>query len=130
MDINKYVGGKIREFRKKKKVSQAELGKFLGVNQNTVSGYEKGEWEVSNKNLFKLADYFGVKVSDFFPPTVVDDGELERALKHDKEGDLNASDIHLINKIIEKALSLEGHERKELLNSIKVAVEVFEKINK
>ncbi|WP_084822430.1 helix-turn-helix transcriptional regulator [Oceanobacillus sp. E9] len=52
MNINQYVGSQIRKHRKRIKMSQLELGKKLGVNQNTISGYEKGEWEVSYDSLF------------------------------------------------------------------------------
>lgn len=127
MDINKYVGGKIREYRKNKKMNQKELGKLLDVNQNTVSGYENGEWEVSYKNLHKLADFFGISINDFFPPTNAEETELQKALELDGGRDLTSSDINLLNQILDKALTLEGDERKKLLESISFAADIIKK---
>lgn len=128
MEIKKYVGSKIKEFRNKKKMNQTELGKVIGVNQNTVAGYEKGDWEVSYDNLFKLAELFDVSIDDFFPPTKVDYKPIHE-IKNvaDTTSDLEYDDMVLIKKITEKALTLEGDERKELMNNIKLAVEFFDK---
>lgn len=51
---------KICELRKIKKISQAELGKIIGVAQNTLSNWENGNREIDNESLIKLADYFDV----------------------------------------------------------------------
>ncbi len=75
MNINKYVGSKIREYRKKKGMTQAELGEKLGVNQNTISGYENGEREVGYDNLFKIVKLFGISIDDLFPTTTVERSE-------------------------------------------------------
>src|SRR5690625_4299851 len=127
MEIKKFVGSKIREYRKKKKMNQTELGKILGVNQNTVAGYEKGDWEISYDNLFKLADLFEVSIDDFFPETKTDNNTLERISELVGTDQLEYGDMLLIKKITEKALQLEGDDRKELMNNIKLAVEFFEK---
>ncbi|RDW17598.1 hypothetical protein CWR48_13860 [Oceanobacillus arenosus] len=126
MDMNKYVGSKIKEYRKKIKMNQTELGKKLGVNQNTISGYENGEWEVSYENLHKLASLFDIKINDFFPPTT-EKTELQRALELDGGKDLTSSDINLLNQILNKALTMEGNERKRLLESISIAADVIKK---
>lgn len=128
MNINKHVGQKIKEYRKKMGMNQTELGKKLGVKQNTVAGYEKGEWEVSYDNLFKLADIFEISIDDLFPQTKRDDS-LHRALELSDDNDLNTNDMLLIKKITEKALELEGEERKRLMDSIKLAVDFFEKMD-
>ncbi|MFD2046048.1 helix-turn-helix domain-containing protein [Ornithinibacillus salinisoli] len=129
MDINKYVGSKIKEYRKKKGMNQTELGKKLGVAQNTVAGYEKGEWEVSYDNLFKIAEIFDISIDDLFPATKNDNEykALQNASKVAETKDLDYDDMILIKKITEKALSLESDKRKELMDNIKFAVDFFEK---
>ncbi|HEX5519562.1 MAG TPA: helix-turn-helix transcriptional regulator [Candidatus Nitrosocosmicus sp.] len=132
MNINKYVGNKIREYRKKKGMNQTELGKALGVVQGTIAGYEKGEIEVGYNNLFKLVDIFEISVDDLFPSTKSEDNDLlHRALKlADDDGmDLNTDDMLLIKKITEKALELEGDERKKLMDSIRFTIDYFNKMN-
>jgi transcriptional regulator with XRE-family HTH domain len=130
VSINHYVGSKIREYRKKAKMNQTELGKKLGVAQNTVAGYEKGEWEVSYDNLFKLSDIFEISIDDLFPATKSGEGHLQKALEISNEKDLSTDDMLLIKKITEKALTLEGDERKKLMENIKFAVDFFEKMDK
>lgn len=53
---------KLKELRKKKKISQLKLAMDLGMNQNTVSRYENLEREADYATLIKIADYFQVSV--------------------------------------------------------------------
>lgn len=132
MNINEFVGSKIKEYRKKKGMNQTELGKKLGVKQNTVAGYEKGEWEVSYDNLFKLAEIFEISIDDLFPSTTTNENnnELEKALRVANDKDVDTSDMELIKQITEKALSLEGEERRKLMESLQLAVDLFNKLEK
>ena len=54
------IGNTIRELRKEKKMSQSELGKFIGVSQTTVTAWETGRAEPSSTFISKLADLFNV----------------------------------------------------------------------
>src|SRR5699024_9197683 len=72
MDENKlsiYIGSKIKELRKKKKITQNELGKKIGVKNNTISAYERGAISTDQDILFRLADALNVSINDFFPNT-------------------------------------------------------------
>ena len=47
--------------RKKKGISQQELGDFLGVSQSTISSWENGGYsDLDLKIIKKLVDYFSV----------------------------------------------------------------------
>lgn len=72
MDINKYIGEKIRNFRQSKNITQEEVAEFLGVTTQAISRYELGDRKTDNDVLFKLADYFNVSINDFFPPISFD----------------------------------------------------------
>ncbi len=56
---------KIRFLRKKNKMSQAELGKKVGVSNRAVSKWENGESFPSTDTLLSVATVFGVTL-DFF----------------------------------------------------------------
>ncbi|MBR2616145.1 MAG: L-serine ammonia-lyase, iron-sulfur-dependent, subunit alpha [Clostridia bacterium] len=56
---------KIRFLRKKNKLSQAELGKKVGVSNRAVSKWENGESFPSTDTLLSIATVFGVTL-DFF----------------------------------------------------------------
>ncbi len=72
MNINKYIGEKIRSLRQSKNINQDELAEYLGVSTQAVSRYELGDRKTDNDILFKLADYFNISVNDFFPPLKFD----------------------------------------------------------
>lgn len=67
MDINVFIGNKIKELRNAKNITQEEIGEYLGVTSQTVSRYESGKLKTNQDVLFKLAEYFKVSVNDFFP---------------------------------------------------------------
>ncbi len=52
----------LKENRIKKKKTQLEIGKELGIKQRTYCSYEKGEREPNIETLIKLAEYFGITV--------------------------------------------------------------------
>lgn len=53
---------RLKELRKNKNVSLAEVGKAVGVATNTISRYENGKREPKLEMWQKLANYFGVSV--------------------------------------------------------------------
>lgn len=53
---------RLKELRKEKKDTQAELANLMGVNVKTISRWEKGEFEIKPAQAKMLADYFGVSV--------------------------------------------------------------------
>lgn len=53
---------RLKELRKKKKISQLKLALDLNLNQNTISRYENLEREADYDTLIKLANYFDVSI--------------------------------------------------------------------
>ena len=53
---------RLKELRKKKRISQLKLALDLDMNQNTISRYENLEREADYETLIKFADYFGVSL--------------------------------------------------------------------
>lgn len=54
------LGSRIRDLRTKKKMTQEELGKIIGVSKVSVSGYENDTRQPDNAALVKIAEYFNV----------------------------------------------------------------------
>lgn len=50
----------LKTARLAKNLLQKDVAKLLGVTPATYCGWEKGKFEIDNKNLLKLADYFNV----------------------------------------------------------------------
>ncbi len=53
-------GNLVHELRKKKGLTQSELGNILGVSNKTISKWETGATKPSVKVLYKMADFFEV----------------------------------------------------------------------
>lgn len=57
---------RLKELRKKKKISQLKMALDLHMNQNTISRYENMEREADYETLTRFADYFGVSLDYLF----------------------------------------------------------------
>jgi transcriptional regulator with XRE-family HTH domain len=69
-DIYKQIGDKIRELRtslKGKGISQEDLARAMKTTANTISRWETATYKPSISDLEKLARFFGVSLSFFFP---------------------------------------------------------------
>lgn len=66
-EINKYVGMKIKEFRKEKKLTQKELADLVGIKNSAISNYEQGVRIPKRDFLFKVANSLNVSIDEFFP---------------------------------------------------------------
>ena len=53
---------KLKELRKKKKISQQRLAIDLNMKQNTISRYENMERQADYETLVRFADYFDVSL--------------------------------------------------------------------
>lgn len=53
---------RLKELRKKKRLSQLALAMKLNTSQNTISRYETGEREPGIEELVRIADFFQVSV--------------------------------------------------------------------
>jgi transcriptional regulator with XRE-family HTH domain len=64
--IDLLVGSRIRRFRKGRKMSQAQLGKKLGVTFQQVQKYENGKNRVGASRLQMISTALDVPVGQFF----------------------------------------------------------------
>ena len=66
-EINKFVGMKIKEFRKNIKLTQQDLADLVGVKNSAISNYEQGIRIPKRDFLFRVANALGVSIDEFFP---------------------------------------------------------------
>ena len=64
--IDVYVGSRVRARRMGLRISQAQIGKTLGVTFQQVQKYENGANRIGSSNLYKLSQALEVDVSFFF----------------------------------------------------------------
>ena len=60
--MRKQTQNRIRELRKKAKLSQQALADQIGVFRNTISNWETGYSQISLENAKNVAEYFGVTI--------------------------------------------------------------------
>jgi transcriptional regulator with XRE-family HTH domain len=60
------VGHKIRQIRKSRHLTQADLAARIGVTQSDLSRMENGEYKVGLDTLFKILQVFELSMSHFF----------------------------------------------------------------
>ena len=64
--VDVLVGSRIRLLRKRRKMSQAELGKALGVTFQQIQKYENGKNRVGASRLQNISNILNVPVAFFF----------------------------------------------------------------
>jgi len=64
--IEKRIGQKIREIRKKKGISQMGLAEKVGLSFQQIQKYEKGISKISVSRLFQIANALNVDIYTFF----------------------------------------------------------------
>src|SRR5258706_7764952 len=60
------VGQRIRELRKDRSLTQAELAAKIGIQQSDLCRMETGEYKVSLESLFKVLKIFEMNIAEFF----------------------------------------------------------------
>lgn len=108
-----------------KRMSQIELSKKTGIPKTTINGYVKGTSLPTPGNTEKLALIFKVSKDEIDPrfnSEAFEAYNMEEAKKK-----LGESEFEFFEQLIEKALSLNEHERESFLENIRFAVEYFDK---
>ena len=57
---------KVRELRKKHKITQEELGLAVGVTRQTITSIEVGKYTASLVLAYKIARYFNMTIEEVF----------------------------------------------------------------
>ena len=63
--LRKRLGSRVRLLRAQRQWSQEVLASLAGLHRNYLGHVERGELNVSFKNVYKLADAFEMSVSQF-----------------------------------------------------------------
>lgn len=98
-----FIAERITELRIARKVSEYQMSLELGQSKGYIQGITSGRRVPSIKQLFNIADYFHITLSEFF-----DDGKHEspafiKAVEAMRR--LDDSDIELIMGFIQRILS-------------------------
>jgi transcriptional regulator with XRE-family HTH domain len=96
MNITEYVGKRINGLRNERGISQEKLAKDIDVAPNTISRWENATHKPKLTELDRLATYFNVHISSFFPANPATASEfLARSAKG-----LDKNDLHEVERFI------------------------------
>ena len=68
---NEKLAGKIKEYRKIKKMSQEDLANASGINISTIKKYECGYRNPKPEQIQKIADALGISISVLMPHEII-----------------------------------------------------------
>jgi len=60
------ITNRVREAREAHAMTQADLGKAIGVTRHTIIAIEQGRYSPSLESAFRISRLFGVGVEDVF----------------------------------------------------------------
>lgn len=76
ININRLVGREIRKRRKHLGLSGFDLANLVGVSQQQISRYERGECNINVENLYSLASALETEMVYFFTDEVFEKKEI------------------------------------------------------
>lgn len=86
------ISEKIRLARRKKRLSQRELGIKTGISLGAIQGYEQGRYKPKYAQAKKLSDVLNIPLDDLIEPVVLD---LEKNMIELFAGSENLEEIKL-----------------------------------
>lgn len=111
----------LKKLRQGKGLKQIELAELLKVAQATLSGWETGRYQIDEKNLFKLADYFDV-TTDYLLGRTDDPTPLDA--KNPATDDISLDDIEFA--LFGEVRELTDEDKQELLRDARRMRELSE----
>lgn len=64
---------RIRELRRERKISQAELAEAVGTTRQTITSIEVEKYTASLPLAYKIARHFGLTIEDVFDFSEIDE---------------------------------------------------------
>ncbi|SHK45776.1 helix-turn-helix domain-containing protein [Tepidibacter formicigenes] len=108
MNTIDFISKRITDLRLKKNVSSRKMSLDLGLSNSYITQIENGKKSPSIDNLYKICDYFGITIVEFFLPQapLKQDFDLTEDLKELVESakDLSPSQLEAL-KIVSKAFN-------------------------
>lgn len=71
--------------RKQKDLTQKELANLIGITPKQYGLKENGDCKFNGDEMFKIADFFNMKVDDIFLPTTHQNGEKKGGVREDED---------------------------------------------
>jgi len=117
-ELRKYIGIKIRNYRKELKITSSELGKLSNTSQTTISGIERGDRFASFEVMIKICETLGISLYDVLPPEVNKELNLNVSNHNDEKISIVLNTLSLEDAAIAKDLILNHMSFLKAFNSL------------
>lgn len=94
------TGKKIQEERKRRKMTQEDLAKAIGIKQQTICAYENGKIEPKLERLIVISAALNVPV-ELFLPDELNENEMVRKIKEEYDRGYQAGREAMKKEIME-----------------------------
>lgn len=119
------IGEKIKNLRKEHGLKQEDIAERLGLVHSSVSSWERDITKPPFDKLCALADLFNVSVNYFVES---ESNEIQKTEEKPRTySRLTAEQSVFFTDLMTKALEMDIEEREKFIDSIKFAVEFFER---
>ena len=78
-DVDRHIGGRLRQRRLEREMSQEILAERLGITFQQVQKYERGVNRISASRLFDIATVLELPIADFFEGLVASKSARSKA---------------------------------------------------
>ena len=98
------IGMNIKKYRKRMGLTQDELGKKLGIKQQTIAMYENDKTNIKPVTLKKIANALNVSLTDLMPELLLTDSEKKAIINAasnagpERLSEINRQRIENLNK--------------------------------
>jgi len=102
----KFISARIAALLRARGRSECEASLELGMNRGYMQSIVSGRTQPSIHQLYNIADYFGLSMSDFFDQGARDSPAVEEALGLLRE--MDERDVHLLLPLLRRMAELVG----------------------
>lgn len=95
-----FIADRITELRLARNISEYQMSRELGQSKGYIQGITSGKCLPSAKQLFNIADYFHLTISEFFDDGKHDSPMVLEAIQCLRQ--LNDSDAKLVLELIQR----------------------------
>lgn len=121
-DLSKYVGNRIKQYRKELRLNQQQLADKLNVKNSTLSDYERGKINIDIYTLTQIAETLNVKILDLLPGQ-----KEETSLELLDSSSLDHDQIAMFQRLVNRTKELSMEERKRFIEALKFTIEIHSK---
>ncbi|EGI2115101.1 helix-turn-helix transcriptional regulator [Listeria monocytogenes] len=116
-ELRKYIGARVKEYRKICRMTTEELGKLSNTSQSTISAIERGTRFGTFESMLNICDVLGISLYDILPPNYTQKVSSNNS-NEDKQAHLLLENLSIEERQVLKSLVLNDFPLLKVLNRL------------